>query len=62
MIKSILVIIMVLCLYTILTTLDVQIFSIAGFIGFIATWILIRWNKYESKVKDTFKDIVDGMG
>ena len=48
-----------LCLYVILTTLDVQMFGIMGFIGFIATWILIKLNKYDD---DDFKKISNLMG
>ena len=54
MIKTILIIIIALCLYTILTAFDVQVFGVAGFIGVIATWILIRWDK--------FKDAIDDIG
>ena len=54
MVRGILWIIIALCLYVILTAFDVQVFGIAGFIGVIATWILIRWDK--------FKDSIDNMG
>ena len=54
MVRGILWIIIALCLYVILPAFDVQVFGIAGFIGVIATWILIRWDK--------FKDSIDNMG
>jgi ABC-type iron transport system FetAB permease component len=56
-IKSILWIICFLCLYIILTTHDIQTFGVVGFVGFIATWILIRWNKYENKIEETIKKL-----
>ena len=56
-IKSILWIICFLCLYIILTTYDIQTFGVVGFIGFISTWILFRWNKYEDKVIEKFDDV-----
>ena len=54
MVRIILWIIIALCLYTILTAFDVQVFGVAGFIGVIATWILIKFDK--------FKDSIDNMG
>ena len=56
-IKTILWIICFLCLYIILTTYDIQTFGVIGFIGFISTWILIRWNKYEDKIEETIKKL-----
>ena len=54
MFRGILWIVIALCLYMILTTREVEVFSVVGFIGFITTWILIRWDK--------FKDMIDDMG
>ena len=59
MIRLILWIIIALCLYTILTAFDVQVFGVAGFVGVIATWILIKLNKYND---DDFKNISNLMG
>ena len=56
-IKSILWVICFICLYIILTTYDIQTFGVVGFVGFIATWILIRWNKYEDTIEETIKKL-----
>ena len=57
MIRVLLWLICFMCLYIILTAYDVQTFGVVGFVGFIATWILIRWNKYEEKIDETIKKI-----
>ena len=59
MIKVLLWWICCVCLYMILTTRDVETFGVVGFVGFIATWVLIRWNKYDD---DDFKNISNLMG
>ena len=45
MFRLILWIIVIACLYTILTTRSVEVISIAGLFGFISTWLLIKLNK-----------------
>jgi hypothetical protein len=50
MFRLILWIIIMVCLYTILTTRSVEVISIAGFFGFISTWVLIRWNKILNQI------------
>ena len=60
-IKSILWVICFICLYIILTTYDIQTFGVIGFIGFISTWILVRWNKYEEKVIKKFEDVDESI-
>ena len=56
-IRVLLWIICFLCLYIILTAYDIQTFGVVGFVGFIATWILIRWNKYEEKIDETINKL-----
>ena len=56
-IRVVLWIICFLCLYIILTTRDIQAFGVVGFTGFISTWILIRWDKYEDKIEETIKKL-----
>jgi len=50
MFRLILWIIITICLYLILTTKSVEIISLAGFFGFISTWVLIRLNKFLDKI------------
>ena len=57
MIRVVLWIICFLCLHTILTTFDIQVFGVVGFIGFISAWILFRWDRYEEKVIKKFRDV-----
>ena len=54
MFRLILWIIVIACLYTILTTRSVEVISIAGLFGVISTWLLIKLNK--------FLDKIDNMG
>ena len=54
MFRMILWIIVMICLYIILTTRSVEVISIAGLFGFLSTWVLIRWNK--------ILDQIDRMG
>ena len=46
MFRLVLWLIIVVCLYTILTTRSVEVISIAGLFGFISTWLLIKANKF----------------
>ena len=46
MFRLILWIIVIVCLYTILTTRSVEVISLAGLFGAISTWLLIKVNKY----------------
>ena len=54
MFRLILWIIVITCLYTILTTRSVEVISIAGLFGFISTWLLIK--------ADEFFNQMDKMG
>tara|TARA_R110000824_G_scaffold60492_3_gene161660 strand:+ start:5642 stop:5815 length:174 start_codon:yes stop_codon:yes gene_type:complete len=57
MFRGILWIVIALCLYMILTTREVEVFSVVGFIGFISTWLLIKVNRYMDGI-----DEIDKMG
>ena len=46
MFRLILWIIVIVCLYTILTTRSVEVICLAGLFGAISTWLLIKVNKY----------------
>ena len=34
----------IVCLYNILTTFDTLVFAVSGFVGLVATWMLIKWD------------------
>jgi len=51
-IKSILWTTVFSCLFTVLTVQDPRAFGIVAFIGFICTWILIRWEKMMEEYLD----------
>jgi|10_taG_2_1085330.scaffolds.fasta_scaffold20122_8 hypothetical protein len=46
-IKSILWCTIFSCLFTILTVHDPRAFGIVAFVGFLCTWVLFRWDKFE---------------
>jgi len=46
MFRFILWIVVIMCLYTILTTRSVEVISIAGLFGVISTWLLIKANEF----------------
>ena len=52
MIRAILWVIILLCLYMILTTKEVEVFGVVGFVGFISTWLLIKLNDFMDKIDD----------
>jgi citrate synthase len=35
----------IVCLYNILTTFDTLVFAVSGFVGLVATWMLIKWDE-----------------
>jgi hypothetical protein len=51
MFRLILWIVVVGCLYTILTTRSVEVISIAGLFGVISTWLLIKADKYLDQIE-----------
>ena len=51
MFRLILWIIVIVCLYTILTTRSVEVISLAGLFGAISTWLLIKANKYLDQIE-----------
>ena len=51
MFRLILWIIVIACLYMILTTRSVEVISIAGLFGAISTWLLIKANKYFNEIE-----------
>jgi len=51
-IKTALWIISVICLYTIITIQDPRGFGIVAAVGFICTWVLFRWEKFEEYLDD----------
>ena len=51
MFRLVLWIIVITCLYVILTTRSVEVISIAGLFGVISTWLLIKADKYLDEIE-----------
>ena len=45
-IKTLLWMTTILCLYNIITTFSGLVFSLSGFIGIFTTWTLLRWDEF----------------
>ena len=45
-----------LCFYIIIITGDPRVFGATGLVGFIATWILFRWDMLEDWVTSYFEE------
>ena len=50
MFRLVLWIVVMTCLYTILTTRSVEVISIAGLFGVISTWLLIKVNEFFNQI------------
>ena len=51
MFRLILWIIVIACLYMILTTRSVEVISLSGLFGVISTWLLIKADKYLDQIE-----------
>ena len=45
-IKTLLWMTTIICLYNIITTFSGLVFSLSGFIGIFTTWTLLRWDEF----------------
>ncbi len=46
MIKTLLWMTTIICLYNIITTFSGLVFSLSGFMGIFTTWTLLRWDEF----------------
>ena len=51
MFRLILWIVVIMCLYMILTTRSVEVISLSGLFGVISTWLLIKADKYFNEIE-----------
>ena len=51
MFRLVLWIMVIMCLYVILTTRSVEVISIVGLFGVISTWLLIKADKYFNEIE-----------
>lgn len=51
-IKTVLWVTSIVCLYVIVTTRDPRGFGLVTVVGFLCTWILIKWDKFEEHLDD----------